>query len=139
MVQSQVYNTESNKSKALVVSKSRTVCPPHGDFVLSGVSTRASSNLGILGVKFDSVLSFEDHVHGIIFCVSQRIGILRLVNGIFVDTNQFSITSGQGWLGPMLCTVKLVKKVSCGGVFDLAVEQPQLFRKLHKNKTNTSM
>ena len=34
----------------------------------------------------------------------------------------------------MLCTVKWVKKVSCGGVFDLAVEQPQLFRKLHKNK-----
>ena len=29
---------------------------------------------------------------------------------------------------------KWVKKVSCGGVFDLAVEQPQLFRKLPKNK-----
>ena len=26
------------------------------------------------------------------------------------------------------------KIVSCGGVFDLAVEQPQLFRKLPKNK-----
>ena len=34
----------------------------------------------------------------------------------------------------MLCTVKRGKKVSCGGVFDLAVEQPQLFRKRHKNK-----
>ena len=32
----------------------------------------------------------------------------------------------------MLCTVKLVKKkVSYSGVFDLAVQQPQLFRKLH--------
>ena len=49
---------------------------------------------------------------------------------------QFSITSGQGWLGPKLWPIKWVKKVSCGGVFDLAVEQPQLFRKLHKNKTN---
>ena len=37
----------------------------------------------------------------------------------------------------MLCTVKWVKKVYCGGVFDLAVEQPQLFRKLPKNKTKT--
>ena len=37
----------------------------------------------------------------------------------------------------MLCTGKLVKKiVSWGGVFDLTVEQPQLFRKLPKNKTN---
>ena len=34
----------------------------------------------------------------------------------------------------MLYTVKWGKKVSCGGVFDLAVEQPQLFRKLPKNK-----
>ena len=30
------------------------------------------------------------------------------------------------------------KKVSWGGVFDLAVEQPQLFRKLHKNKCHTT-
>ena len=45
--------------------------------------------------------------------------------------NQFSITSGQGWLRPMLFTGKWGKKIfSYGGVFDLAVEQPQLFRKL---------
>ena len=56
----------------------------------------------------------------------------------FKNRNQFSITSGQGWLGPKLCTGKFVKKiVSCGGVFDLAVEQPQLFRKLPKNKNKT--
>ena len=43
--------------------------------------------------------------------------------------------SGQAWLGSILCTGKWVKKiVFCGGVFDLAVEQPQLFRKLPKNK-----
>ena len=29
------------------------------------------------------------------------------------------------------------KKISCGGVIDLAVEQPQLFRKLHKNKNKS--
>ena len=54
----------------------------------------------------------------------------------FQNRNQFSITSGQGWLGPMLCTVKWEKKVCCGGVFDLAVEQPQLFRKQNKNKNS---
>ena len=42
-----------NKTKALVVSRSRTVSPPHGDLVLSGVSIRASTNLDILGVKFE--------------------------------------------------------------------------------------
>ena len=37
-----------NKTKALVVSRSRTVNPPHGDLVLSGVSICASHNLDIL-------------------------------------------------------------------------------------------
>ena len=61
--------------------------PPHGDLVLSGVSIRASSNLDILGVMFYSKLTFEDHVHGIVSHVSQRICILRLVKCIFVDTS----------------------------------------------------
>ena len=76
-----------NKIKALVVSRSRTVSPTHGDLVLSGVSILASPNLDILGVKFDSKLTFKDHVRGIVSRVSQRIGILRLVKRIFVDTS----------------------------------------------------
>ena len=76
-----------NKIKASVVSRSRTVSPPHADLILAGVSIRASPNLDILGVKFDSKLAFEDHVHGIIvYRVSQRIDILRLVKRIFVGT-----------------------------------------------------
>ena len=76
-----------NKTKALVVSRSRTVSPPHGDLVLFEVSIRATPNLDILGVKFDWKLTFEDHGRGIISRVSQRIGILRLVKRIFVDTS----------------------------------------------------
>ena len=51
-----------NKNKALVVSRTRTVTPPHGDLILSMVSIRASPNLNIHGVKFDNRLTFEDHV-----------------------------------------------------------------------------
>ena len=51
-----------NKTKALVVSRSRTVNHPKGDLVLSGASICASSNLDIFGVKFDSRFTFEDHV-----------------------------------------------------------------------------
>ena len=65
--------------KALVASRSRTVSLPHGDLVLSGVSIRASPNFHILGVKFDSKLTFEDHVGGTVSDVSQRIGILMVV------------------------------------------------------------
>ena len=63
-----------NKTKTLMVSRSRTVNPPHGDLVFSGVSIRASPNLDILGRKFDSRFTFEDHVRGIVFRVSQRLG-----------------------------------------------------------------
>ena len=76
-----------NKTKALVVSRSRTVSPPHGDLVLSEVSIQASPNLAILGVKFESKLTFKDHVRGIVSSVFQRIDILRLVKRIFVDTS----------------------------------------------------
>ena len=48
----------SNKTKALVVSRSSTVNSPHGDLVLSGVSICAGSNLDILDVKFNSRLTF---------------------------------------------------------------------------------
>ena len=65
-----------NKTKALVVCRSRTVNTPPGYLVLSWVSIRASPNLDILGVKFDSKLTFEDHVRGIVSLVCQRIGIL---------------------------------------------------------------
>ena len=70
-----------------MVSRSRTVNPPHGDMVLSGVSICTSPNFDIHGVKFDSKLSFEDHVRGIVSRVSQSIGILTLVKHVFVDTS----------------------------------------------------
>ena len=60
---------------------------PHGDLVLPVVSIRASPNLDILIVIFDSKLTFEDHLRGIVSSVSQRIGILRLVKHMFVDTS----------------------------------------------------
>ena len=76
-----------NKTKALVVRRSRTMSHPHGDLDLSGVSIRTSANLNILGMKFDRKLTFKDLVHGIVSRVSQKIGILRLVKSIFVDTS----------------------------------------------------
>ena len=76
-----------NKTKALVVSRSRTVNPPHGDLVMSRVSIRNIPNLDILFVKFDSKITFKELVWGIVSRVSQRIGILKLVKRIFVDTS----------------------------------------------------
>ena len=68
-------------------SRSRTVNPPHGDLVLSGVFICVSPNFDILDVKFDSRFTFENHVRGIVSCVFQGIGILRLVKRGFVDNS----------------------------------------------------
>ena len=59
----------------------------HGDLVLSGFFIRACPNPDILGVKFESKLTLEDHMRDIISRVSQRICILRLVKRVFVDTS----------------------------------------------------
>ena len=74
------------KSKALVVSRSRTVNPPHGDLGLAGVPMLSNLSLDILGVRFDCRLTFESHVRGV-SRVSQRIRILRMVNGMYADTS----------------------------------------------------
>ena len=58
------------KTKASLISRSRTVNPHNGNLVLFGVSIRASPNLNILGMKFDSRLAFEDHACGIVSRVS---------------------------------------------------------------------
>ena len=83
-----------NKSKVLVVSRSRSVSPPNGDLVLSMVSIRASPNLDILGVKFDSKLTFENHVRGIVSSGSPRIAIFRLVERIYSMLMELLRTSG---------------------------------------------
>ena len=54
---------------------------------MSGVSICDSPNLDIIGVKIDSRLTFEDLMRGIVSRVSQRIGILRLLNLVFVNTS----------------------------------------------------
>ena len=70
-----------------MVCRSRTVNPRHGDLFFSVVSIWASLNHYILGLKFDRKLTFDANVRGIVSRVSQRIGILRLVKRIFVNTS----------------------------------------------------
>ena len=43
------------------------------DLILSGISIRASPNIDIHGVRFDSKLTFEVHVRGIVYsCLSEN-------------------------------------------------------------------
>ena len=80
-----------NKTKALVVTRSRTANPPLGDLVLFGVYIHASPNP-------DSKLPFEEHLRGIVSRVSLRIDIFKVGAPCFcghlcVTTSLFSICS----------------------------------------------
>ena len=45
----------------------------------------------------------------------------------------------SGMVGTHALDREVEKKVSCGLVFDLAFEQPQLFRKLHENNNKKTV
>ena len=75
-----------NKTKALVITIARTVSPSQGDLFLFEVSISASPYLDILGVKFDSKLTFEGYVLSIVFQVFQ-VSYFEVGESIFVDTS----------------------------------------------------
>ena len=71
-----------------ILTKLRTVSPgPWAQDCQSVVCICSCPNLDILGVKFDSRLTFEGHMRGIVSRVSQIISILRLVKSVFVDSS----------------------------------------------------
>ena len=49
------------KMKSVVVNRSRTYAPGYGDLTLGGAEHEKKMNLRILGVPFDSKLTFEIH------------------------------------------------------------------------------
>ena len=71
-----------NKTKAVVVSRSRTVNAPRGDLVLSGVSFALVPNSTSLAWS----LTANSPSNTMCVLVSQRIGNFRLVKRVFVDT-----------------------------------------------------
>ena len=64
-----------------------TVKPHHSNFVMTGASICTSPKIDIIGVKFNSKLTFEDHVHGIVSHILERIYISSLLNCVLVDTS----------------------------------------------------
>ena len=60
----------------MIVSRSRTPCPPHPPLSLCGTSLEESDHLVLLGVTLDSKLTFEKHICQMAASISQKIGIL---------------------------------------------------------------
>ena len=74
-----------NKTQSMIVSRSRTVFPPHPDLLVGSTSLNSCDSFKILGVMFDSKFTFERYIRSISSSVAQKIGLLRKSFRIFGD------------------------------------------------------
>ena len=82
-----LYGMKLNASKTttMIVSRSRTLHPRLPPLTIDGTVLKESDNLDILGVTFDSKLTFEKHLRSVFRAASQRLGILRKSWRVFHD------------------------------------------------------
>ena len=59
----------------MIVSRSRTMHPQSPALTIAGTVLKESDDLVILGVTFDSKMTFEKHLCAVSRAASQRLGI----------------------------------------------------------------
>ena len=67
----------TSKTKTMIVSRSRTMHPKSPALAIGGTLLKESNDLVILGVTFDSKMTFEKHLRSVSRAASQRLGILK--------------------------------------------------------------
>ena len=75
----------ARKTKTMIVSRSRTMHPQSPPLTIGGTVLKESDDLVILGVTFDSKLTFEKHLRLVSRAASQKLGILRKSWRVFHD------------------------------------------------------
>ena len=66
-----------SKTKTMIVSRSCTMHPQSPPLTIGGTVLKESDDLVILGVTFDSKMTFEKHLRLVSRAATQRLGILR--------------------------------------------------------------
>ena len=67
----------ASMTKTMIVLRSRTMHPRSLPLTIGGTVLKESGDLVILGVTFDSKMTFEKHLRSVSRAASQRLGILR--------------------------------------------------------------
>ena len=76
---------KASKTKTMIVSRSLTMHPQSPPLTIGGTVLKESDDLVILGVTFDSKMTFEKHLRSVFRAASQRFGILRKSWRVFHD------------------------------------------------------
>ena len=75
----------ASKTKTMLVSRSRIMYPLSPPLTIGGTVLKESDDLVILGVTFDSKMTFEKHLRSVSRAASHRLGILRKSWRVFHD------------------------------------------------------
>ena len=75
----------AGKTKAMIVSRSRTMNPQSPPSAIGETELKESDDLVILGVTFDSKMTFEKHLRSVSRAASERLGILKKSWRVFHD------------------------------------------------------
>ena len=74
-----------SKTKTTIVSMSRTMHPQSPPLTIGGTVQKESDDFVILGVTFDSKMTFEKDLRSVSRAASQTLGILRKSWRVFHD------------------------------------------------------
>ena len=91
----------ASKTKTMIVSRSLTMHPQSLTLTIGGTALKESDDFVILGVTFDSKITFEKHLRAVSRAASQRLGILRKSWRVFHDRSLLG-RCFRGFLLPVL-------------------------------------
>ena len=113
----------ASKTKTMIVSRFRTIHPQSPPITIGGTVLKESDDLIILGVRFDSKVTFEKYLRSVSRAASQRLGILRKSWRVFHDRSLI----GRCFRGFVLPVLEYCSAVWCSAadshlkLLDLAV------------------
>ena len=99
----------ASKTKTMIVSRSRTMHPLPPPLTIDGTLLKECDDLDILGVTFDSKLTFEKHLRSVSRAASQRFDILRKSWRVFHDR----LLIGRCFWGFVLLVLEYCSAVWC--------------------------
>ena len=100
----------ASKTKTMIVSRSRTMYPQSPSLSIGGTVLKESADLDILGVTFDSKMTFEKHLRSVSRAAPQGFGILRKSWRGFHDR----LLLGRCFRGFVLPILEYCSAVWCG-------------------------
>ena len=117
-----------HKNKTMIFSRSRTIHSLSLPLTIGGTVLKESDDLDLLGVTFDSKMTFEKHLRSVSRESSQRLGFLRKSWRVFRDRSLLG-RCDQGfvllvlefcsavWCSPANTHIKLIYQIVSGASF----------------------